>query len=144
MAFIIAANESVFENSERISDGFHVRARTSPLNPIPDIRAALQEAEGVNADDSKAVASFAWAPTSGQHTGTSAFSSGASATERKRGDETDAQYAHRVFCAIIGMLTYKHEFQTHDRRFHYEEGVFGTFRTFAPDRSRVQIIARRS
>jgi putative ABC transport system permease protein len=71
MAFIIAANDSVFENTERISGGFHVRARTNPLNPIPDIRAALQEKEGVNADDLKAVAGFAWAPTKLKQEGTS-------------------------------------------------------------------------
>jgi putative ABC transport system permease protein len=61
MAFIIAGNDSVYENTERISGGYHVRARINPLNPVPDIRAALQETDGVNPDDVEAIASLAWA-----------------------------------------------------------------------------------
>jgi putative ABC transport system permease protein len=70
MAFIISANDSAFEDTERISGGYHVRAYITPLNPIPDIQAALHETEGINPDDFEAVASFAWAPTKVKQEGT--------------------------------------------------------------------------
>jgi putative ABC transport system permease protein len=63
MGFVIEANESVLDDSERLSGGYHVRAYANPVNPIPDLRAALREADGVTLDDFQAIASFAWAPT---------------------------------------------------------------------------------
>ena len=63
MGFIINANDSVWEDTERLSGGYHVRAYANPVNPIPDIREALEEAEGVDLDDFQAVASWGWAPT---------------------------------------------------------------------------------
>ncbi len=72
MAFIIAANDSVFENTAMLSGGYHVQARTNPLNPILDMRAALQSADGVNADDIEVVASFAWAQARVKQEGTDA------------------------------------------------------------------------
>ncbi|MBI4338083.1 MAG: FtsX-like permease family protein [Chloroflexi bacterium] len=58
MAFILYAIAGLFEDPERLSGGFHIRAATGYANPIPDLGAALQGAEGVSADDFEAIASF--------------------------------------------------------------------------------------
>ncbi len=41
-----------------LSGGYQVRASANPSNPIPDIRQALQEADGVSLDDFQAIGSF--------------------------------------------------------------------------------------
>jgi putative ABC transport system permease protein len=70
MGFIITANDAIGEDVGRISGGFQVRTYANAINPLPDMRAALEEANGVNPDDFEAVASFAWAPTRLKQEGT--------------------------------------------------------------------------
>ncbi|MBF8266995.1 MAG: hypothetical protein HW388_503 [Dehalococcoidia bacterium] len=61
MAFIIHSMAGMFEDTERLAGGFHVRAATSYANPIPDIQAALQEVKDVPPGDILAVGSLAGA-----------------------------------------------------------------------------------
>jgi putative ABC transport system permease protein len=63
MGFVIEGNMAVWEDAERLSGGFHVRAQANPINPIPDIRVAIDQAENVSLDDFEAIASLAWART---------------------------------------------------------------------------------
>jgi putative ABC transport system permease protein len=70
MGFIITANDAIGEDVARISGGFQVRTYANAINPLPDMRAALAEADGVDPDDFEAVASFAWAPTRLKQEGT--------------------------------------------------------------------------
>ncbi len=63
MGYIIEANMSIWEDSERLSGGYQVRAYANPINPIRDIRAAIQETADINLDDLEAIAGSAWAPT---------------------------------------------------------------------------------
>jgi putative ABC transport system permease protein len=58
MAFIINSMAAVFEDTETLSGGFHIRAETSYANPIPDIEAALNEADNVALDDFESIGSF--------------------------------------------------------------------------------------
>ena len=59
MGFVISGTDAVLEDPERISGGYHLRADSSRINPIPDMREALESTEAVNADDFDAIASFA-------------------------------------------------------------------------------------
>jgi len=70
MAFIINSMAGVFEDTDRLSGGFHVRASTSYANPITDIEAALQEADGVTPDSFEAIGSFAGAQVKMKQEGT--------------------------------------------------------------------------
>jgi putative ABC transport system permease protein len=70
MGFIITANNSLLDDMEKLSGGYQVRAYANPINPIPNIRAALREAEGVSLDDFEAIASFAWSSTRVKQEGT--------------------------------------------------------------------------
>jgi putative ABC transport system permease protein len=51
MSFITAAFGSIFEDTDRLSGGFDVRADAGYAAPIPDINEALKDKKGVNADD---------------------------------------------------------------------------------------------
>jgi len=70
MAFIINSIGGVFEDTETLSGGFHIRADTSYANPIPDIRTALQEADDVALDDFEAIGTFTGAPIKVKQDGT--------------------------------------------------------------------------
>jgi len=70
MAFITQALTGAFEDTERISGGYHIRASTSYANPIDDIRTALQEADGVTLDDFQAIGSFTGAEIKMKQEGT--------------------------------------------------------------------------
>ena len=70
MAFIINSMTAVFEDTETLSGGFHIRAETSYANPIPDIEAALQEADNVALDDFESIGSFTGAPVKVKQEGT--------------------------------------------------------------------------
>ena len=59
MGFIISGTDAVLEDPERISGGYHLRANSSGINPIPDIREALASKEAVSLGDFDAIASFA-------------------------------------------------------------------------------------
>jgi putative ABC transport system permease protein len=55
MSFINAAFGSVFDDTDRLSGGFDVRADAGYAAPIPDMNEALKGKKGVNADDITAV-----------------------------------------------------------------------------------------
>ena len=55
MSFITAAFGSIFEDTDRLSGGFDVRADAGYAAPIPDMNEALKDKKGVNADDFTAV-----------------------------------------------------------------------------------------
>jgi putative ABC transport system permease protein len=55
MSFITAAFGSIFEDTDRLSGGFDVRADAGYAAPIPDMNEALKDKKGVNADDFNAV-----------------------------------------------------------------------------------------
>ena len=57
MAFIINSLGTLFNDTERLSGGFHIRASTSYVNPIPDIQAALQDGDDVSLDDFQTIGS---------------------------------------------------------------------------------------
>ena len=58
MSFILHSMAAVFEDTEKLAGGFHIRANTSYANPIADIRAGLSAVDGLDADAFAAVASF--------------------------------------------------------------------------------------
>ncbi|HUU62525.1 MAG TPA: FtsX-like permease family protein [Dehalococcoidia bacterium] len=58
MAFITHNMGAIFSDTETLSGGFDIRADTSYTNPIPDIRASLQQGEGVTLEDFEAIGSF--------------------------------------------------------------------------------------
>ena len=70
MAFIINSMAGVWDDTERLSGGFHIRASTSYANPITDIEAALQEADGVTPDSFEAIGSLAGVPVEVRQEGT--------------------------------------------------------------------------
>jgi putative ABC transport system permease protein len=55
MGFITAAFGSIFEDTDRLSGGFDVRADAGYAAPIADMNEALKDKKGVNADDFTAV-----------------------------------------------------------------------------------------
>jgi putative ABC transport system permease protein len=55
MSFITAALGSIFEDTDRLSGGFDVRADAGYTAPIPDMNEALQDKKGVNSADFTAV-----------------------------------------------------------------------------------------
>lgn len=62
MSFITAAFGSIFEDTERVSGGFDVRADAGYAVPIGDMDRALEDAEGVDRDDITAVGTFTGLP----------------------------------------------------------------------------------
>ncbi len=71
MGFIIEGIKGTWEDPNRFSGGFEVRATAGYANPIPDMDAALEAAEGVNPDDFSAVGSLAGLPVSAKQAGAS-------------------------------------------------------------------------
>jgi putative ABC transport system permease protein len=63
MAFVINANDSFLEDVDRVSGGFQIRAYCNSINPVKDLRAAIDESDALRSEDFEAVASFSWAPT---------------------------------------------------------------------------------
>jgi putative ABC transport system permease protein len=55
MSFITAAFGSIFEDTDRLSGGFDVRADAGYAAPIPDMNEALKDKKSMNADDFTAV-----------------------------------------------------------------------------------------
>ncbi len=55
MAFIIHSVSSVFEDTDRISGGFHIQAGVSYSNPITDIHTALKDSKTVSDKDFAAI-----------------------------------------------------------------------------------------
>ena len=55
MSFITAAFGSIFEDTDRLSGGFDVRADAGYAAPIPDMKEALKDKKSVKADDFSAV-----------------------------------------------------------------------------------------
>ena len=70
MAVIITSNAKIFEDVDRFSGGFQIRATTSYTNPIPDIRTALKQVKGVKESDFTSVAGLAAAPIKLKQIGT--------------------------------------------------------------------------
>lgn len=70
MAFIINSMAAVFEDTETLSGGYHIRASTSYANPITNIRNDLQAGDGVTVDDFQAIGSFNGAPMKVKQEGT--------------------------------------------------------------------------
>jgi putative ABC transport system permease protein len=70
MSFILHASASVYEDTERLSGGFQIRATTSYANPIQDIRGDLGTASGVSASDIQTIASFNGARVEAKQEGT--------------------------------------------------------------------------
>ena len=62
MSFITAAFGSIFEDTERVSGGFDVRADAGYAVPIEDMNGALKDAEGVDGEDIAAVGTFTGLP----------------------------------------------------------------------------------
>jgi putative ABC transport system permease protein len=62
MSFITAAFGSIFEDTERVSGGFDVRADAGYAVPIEDMDRALKNAEGVDQKDITAVGTFTGLP----------------------------------------------------------------------------------
>ena len=58
MAFLTHNMGAIFSDTEAVSGGYQIRADTSYTNPIPDIREALQQGDGVTLDDFAAIGSF--------------------------------------------------------------------------------------
>lgn len=62
MSFIFAAFDTIFEDTERLSGGFEVRADAGYAAPIPDMNEALKDAKGVNGGDVTAVGTLTGLP----------------------------------------------------------------------------------
>lgn len=62
MSFITAAFGSIFDETDRVSGGFDIRADAGYAVPITDMNKALKDAEGVNANDVAAVGTFTGLP----------------------------------------------------------------------------------
>lgn len=63
MSSMNASIDAVLDDTDRVSGGFQIRAEVmNRTNTIPDLRAALEGAEGVSADDFESIAGFYLAP----------------------------------------------------------------------------------
>ncbi|MBI4301339.1 MAG: ABC transporter permease [Chloroflexi bacterium] len=69
MAFIVSSIGNLFNDTQRLSGGFHIRATTSYANPIPDMGNAL-DSSTVSANAFEAVASFSAAGVEVKQEGT--------------------------------------------------------------------------
>lgn len=58
MSFILNAFGAVYDDTSRFSGGFDIRSSVGYTNPIPDIRAALENAEGVSPQSFTAIGSM--------------------------------------------------------------------------------------
>jgi putative ABC transport system permease protein len=68
-ATVTGAFTSAFNDVKAYGGGFDVRATTAPVSPITDMRAALQQAPGVNPADFRYVASQSFLPVSARQVG---------------------------------------------------------------------------
>ena len=71
MGFIIKGTEGTWQDPGRFSGGFQVRATAGYANPIQDMNAALEEAEGVDRDSFSAVGSISSLSVSAKQDGAS-------------------------------------------------------------------------
>jgi putative ABC transport system permease protein len=62
MSFMMHSITALFEDTERISGGFHIQASTSFVNPITDMNDALNNAQDIDPDDFEAIGGVAYAP----------------------------------------------------------------------------------
>ena len=62
MSFITAAFGSIFEDTDRLSGGFDIRADAGYAAPIPDMNEALEDSREVNASDVTAVGTLTGLP----------------------------------------------------------------------------------
>ena len=62
IAFIISAFVTAFEDTRRLSGGFDIQAQVSFTNPLPDMRAAIAEAGGLDPDDFLAIGALSGLP----------------------------------------------------------------------------------
>ncbi len=58
MSFVLNSSASVYKNTEQLSGGYDIRASTSYINPITDIRTDLKKTSGINIDDFDVIGSF--------------------------------------------------------------------------------------
>ncbi len=70
MSFITAALGSIFEDTDRLSGGFDIRADAGYAVPIPDMDEALRDAEGVDENDVAAVGTLTGLPLDAKQRGT--------------------------------------------------------------------------
>ena len=70
MSFITAAFSSIFEETDRVSGGFDIRADAGYAVPITDMNDALRDAEGVDGGDVAAVGTFTGLPVEAKQRGT--------------------------------------------------------------------------
>ena len=63
MGFINKSIASIFDDTNKISGGFEVRADAGYAAPVPDMQKALQNTDGVNPDNITAVGSVSGVPT---------------------------------------------------------------------------------
>jgi len=70
MAFILHATAGIFEDTDKLTGGFHIRADTSYANPISDIRTALQGADGPGIDRFQAIGTITNVPIKVKQEGT--------------------------------------------------------------------------
>jgi putative ABC transport system permease protein len=71
MAFITKGMEGTWEDPNRFSGGFEVRAIAGYANPIADMNTALEDAKGVDPDDFAAVGSISTLPFGAKQDGAS-------------------------------------------------------------------------
>lgn len=71
MGFIIKGMEGIYADPERFSGGYDIRATAGYANPIPDMDAALQSAEGVSPEGFAAVGSLSGMPVAAKQDGAS-------------------------------------------------------------------------
>src|SRR5215204_2907147 len=70
MSFITAAFGSIFEDTDRLSGGFDVRADAGYAAPIPDMNEALKDKKSMKADDLTAVATVTGLSVNAKQRGT--------------------------------------------------------------------------
>ena len=70
MGFVISSENALLENPKELYGGYDVRTFTNPANPIVDIRAALDAADGFAPNDFAAIGTFTWARAEFKQDGT--------------------------------------------------------------------------
>jgi putative ABC transport system permease protein len=70
MSFITNAFAGIWDDTQRWSGGFDIRASTSYTNPVPDMTTAVRTVDGVKSGDIAAVGGFSSAPIKAKAAGT--------------------------------------------------------------------------
>ncbi len=70
MAFILFGVSGIFEDTDKVAGGFHIRANTGYANPITDIRSDLQEADGLGLEKFQSIGTMATIPVKVKQEGT--------------------------------------------------------------------------